>query len=35
LKEREVKKAKINLLYDKAHEYKVRHANGWKQEEDH
>ena len=34
LKQKEEKIAQIKLLYDKAHEYKVRHADAWKTEED-
>lgn len=33
-RQREEKIAQIKLLYDKAHEYKVRHADAWKTEED-
>ncbi len=32
--QREEKIAQIKLLYDKAHEYKVKHADAWKSEED-
>jgi hypothetical protein len=34
IKQREEKIAQIQLLYDKAHEYKVKHADAWKSEED-
>jgi hypothetical protein len=33
-KQREEKISQIKLLYDKAHEYKVKHAAAWKTEED-
>ncbi len=34
IKQKEEKIAQIKLLYDKAHEYKVKHADAWKTEED-
>jgi hypothetical protein len=34
IKSKEEKIAQIKLLYDKAHEYKVKHADAWKNEED-
>ena len=34
IKQREEKIAQIKLLYDKAHEYKLKHADAWKTEED-
>ena len=30
IKQREEKIAQIQLLYDKAHEYKIKHADAWK-----
>lgn len=32
--QKEEKISQIKLLYDKAHEYKVKHADAWKTEED-
>jgi hypothetical protein len=34
IRSKEEKIAQIKLLYDKAHEYKIKHADAWKQEED-
>ncbi len=34
IKQRDEKISQIKLLYDKAHEYKVKHADAWKTEED-
>jgi len=34
IKHKDEKIAQIKLLYDKAHEYKIKHADAWKTEED-
>ena len=34
MKQKEEKIAQIKLLYDRAHEYKIKHADAWKSEED-
>ena len=34
IKQRDERISQIKILYDKAHEYKVKHADDWKTEED-